>query len=237
MTSKTKSLPQEISEAEVAAFLDEHPAFFKGRDALLLKMQLPHAHSTNNGKAISLVERQVSLLRERNMETRRQLDDLLTAARQNDEIFNKCQKLVLALIAAKDVNGFFKALEDSLKRDFKSEAYSVIIFSEYAHQINHFTSSIPAASAEEYVGGLMRSKAPYLGVLRESEQDFLFRHASARVKSAAVLSIKSKRQLALLAIGSADPEYFRSGMGTLFISFIADVLARLLPRYVYLDPT
>ena len=35
----------------------------------------------------------------------------------------------------------------------------------------------------------------------------------------------------LLSIGSEDPSYFESGMGTIFISFIADTLSRLIPRY------
>ena len=75
-----------------------------------------------------------------------------------------------------------------------------------------------------------------LGVLDPKEQDFLFRHASSNVRSAAVLGLRNKRQFALLAIGSSDPDYFQPGMGTLFIGFIADVLARMLPHYVYLDP-
>ncbi|MCB1691733.1 MAG: DUF484 family protein [Pseudomonadales bacterium] len=225
-----------MTEADVAAWLEENPDFFDGRDALLLKMELPHAHSTNNGEAISLVERQVQLLRERNVETRHKLDEFLANARQNNAIFVKCQRLVLKLIEAKDSNGFFDTLENSFRKEFKSDAYSLIIFSEYAHQINHFTSSLPSETAAEYVGGLMKSKEPYLGVLRQAEQDFLFRHLSLRVKSAAVVSVRHKRQLALLAIGNSDPDYFRSGMGTEFITFIADVIARLLPRFVYLDP-
>jgi len=238
MTTKAKQQQNEagLTEAEVTAYLESHPNFFGGRDDLLMKMKLPHAHSTNNGQAISLVERQVSLLRERNADARKQLDEFVAAAKRNNEIFVKSQRLVLALIDAKDNNSFFKALEASFKREFKSDAYSLIIFSDYANRINHFTSSIPASSAEKYVGALMKSKVPFLGVLRSEEQDFLFRHASGVVKSAAVLPVKNRRQIAMLAIGSSDPDYFKPEMGTLFIRFIADALARLLPRYVYLDP-
>lgn len=236
MTTKPKPKEAGLSDSDVAAWLDGHPDFFEGRDSLLLKMTLPHAHSTNNGEAISLVERQVSLLRQRNLDTRHQLEEYVAWAKRNDEIFNKCQHLILTLLEAKDSHGFFKALESSFKRDFKSDAYSLIIFSEYATQINHFISSIPAESAAEFIGGLMKAKEPFLGALRPAEQDFLFRHASSNVRSAAVLPVKGKKQIALLAIGSADPDYFRQGMGTTFIRLIADVLARLLPRYVYLDP-
>lgn len=237
MTTKPKTQDTDMTESSVAAYLEQHPGFFEGRDSLLVKMTLPHAHTTNNGDAVSLVERQVALLRERNLEARRQLDDLVESARRNDAIFVKCQRLVLSLLEAKDSTDFFRELEQSFKREFKSDAYSLIIFSEYANQINHFTSSIPAASASQFIDGLMKSTAPFLGVLRPEEQDFLFRHASSKASSAAVLPLRGgKRQFALLAIGNTDPNYFQPGMGTLFIGFIADVLARLLPQYVYLDP-
>ena len=233
---KAKTAQNALADADVAAWLEAHPDFFVNRDSLLLKMNLPHARSSGKGETVSLVERQVSLLRERNLDTRRQLDELVAAARKNNQIFSRSQKLILALIAAKDSHGFFKALETSFKRDFKADAYSLIVFSEYAQQINHFTSSVPQDTAVKYVGGLMTGKDPYLGVLRDSERDFLFRHASDRVQSAAVLPVRNKRQIALLAIGSDDPTYFDKEMGTLFIGFVADVVARLLPRYVYLDP-
>ena len=140
MTTKAKPSETDLTESAVAAWLEQHPAFFESRDHLLLKMTLPHGQSTNNGGAVSLVERQVSLLRERNMETRRHLDDLVESAKRNDAIFRKCQRLILSLLEARDSNSFFKALEASFKRDFKSDAYSLIIFSTYANQINHFTS-------------------------------------------------------------------------------------------------
>lgn len=221
-----------LTDADVAAYLAKHPDFFSGQDELLLKLKLPHGPD----QTVSLVERQVALLRERNRDIRRELDGLLNVARRNDEIFTKCRQLLLGLVEAKDADAFFRALEDSFRREFKSDAYSLMVFSDYASQINHFTSCIPEHSARHYVGSLIDGDSPYLGVLRAAEQDFLFRHASATVKSAAVLPVRRNGLIALLAIGSSDPNYFKSGMGTLFIGFIADVLARMVPRYVYLEP-
>lgn len=232
MTIEPSRELDELSDEQVRAYLEAHPDFFDGRDDLLLKMSLPHGPD----KTISLVERQVALLRERNRDLRRELDGLLVAAHRNDEIFSKCRRLLLGLIEAKEKEAFFDALESSFRREFKTDAYSLMIFSEYASQVNHFTSCIPEKSARYYVGSLMDGEEPYLGVLRTAEQDFLFRHASTSVKSAAVLPVRRHGLIALLAIGSSDPNYFKSGMGTLFVGFIADALARLLPRYVYLDP-
>ncbi|MFT7132018.1 MAG: hypothetical protein ACI81O_000726 [Cyclobacteriaceae bacterium] len=232
-TSKTQTQAQSpLDAAQVADYLSANPDFFVNHDALLLDLQLPHAH----GGDVSLVERQVSLLRDRNLELRKQLEAMMTAATTNSEIFLKCQRLVLALLEATNTADFYLALEKSFKRDFKCNAYSLMVFNENAEQINHFTYSVSETTARDYVGALIKSKEPTLGVLRPAEQDFLFRHASGKVRSAAVLSVKdpatrgsARGQIALLAIGSDDGNYFQPGMGTLFIGFIADVLARLLP--------
>ena len=231
MTKANKKVDDgQIAETEIVEFLVKHPGFFEDHEDLLLNMELPH----KNGKAISLVERQVSLLRNKNKETGKKLEEFVSAAKINNKIFDNCRKLVLDLIDAEDPDQFFSALENSFKRDFKCQAYSLIIFSDTPHQINHFTSSVSEMAAREYIGGLIRAKQPTLGVLRPAEQDFLFRHQSVKVKSAAVLSVRKNRQIALLAIGSGDARYFQPGMGTVFLGFIADTLAKLIPKHIYL---
>ena len=48
-----------LDEDSVAAYLSEHPEFFNKQEDLLAKLRIPH----KSGGAISLLERQVSLLR------------------------------------------------------------------------------------------------------------------------------------------------------------------------------
>ena len=225
-----KAAAKKIDDTLVAEYLEKRRDFFTNREDLLLDMELPH----QNGQAISLVEKQVSLLRERGTATRKKLDEFVESANHNNEIFNKCSDLILNLMDAEEPDEFFKALENSFMQDFDCKAYSLIIFSDTPHQINHFTTTVSEMAAKEYIGSLIRAKQPTLGVLRPAEQDFLFRHKSESVKSAAVLSVRKNRQIALLAIGSEDANYFQPGMGTLFIGFIADALAKLLPKHIYL---
>ena len=240
---KTKKIKDEpdLTESQIVDFLSANPEFFMDRDNLLASMSLPH----QRGGAVSLVERQVSVLRDRNRSTKNQLDELLVAARRNNEIFDKCQRLVLSLLEADNAEEFFSSLESSFKREFDCHAYSLIVYSEDPKQINNFTSKVTLASAKEHVGSLVKGTKPTLGVLRSSEQDFLFRHTSDKIKSAAVLPIKTRimksdstfehKQIALLSIGSNQDNYFEASMDTLFIGFVADVLARLLPIHIPLD--
>ena len=221
---------QQITDAQVAEYLHRHLEYFEGQPDLLAELELPQ----QNGKAVSLTERQVSLLREKNDSIRSKLNEFVESAQRNSEIFDKCRRLILDLIDAENPDQFFTALENSFKEDFKCHAYSLIIFSDTPHQINHFTTSVSEMAAKDYIGALIRAKQPTLGVLRPSEQDFLFRHQGDKVKSAAVLSVRKNRQIALLAIGSEDANYFKPAMGTEFIEFIADTLAKLLPKHIYL---
>lgn len=213
----------------VRGYLRDHPDFFESNTDLLVDLNLPH----NQGGTISLVEKQVSMLRERDKASRVKLDEFLKAAKHNDDVFKKCQFMILGLIEAEDQAAFLKNLEKGFKRDFKASAYSLLIFGDEPRQINHFTSVVRKDAAKEYVASLIRSTKPTLGTLRPTEQDFLFRHQSEKVKSAVVLSVRDGReQIALLAIGNSDANYFQPGMGTMFVHFIADVLARLIPRFI-----
>ncbi len=220
----------DLSPAEVAAYLKNNPEFFLKFESLLGDMQLPQS----SGSAVSLVERQVSILRQEASDAKARLDEYVESARKNNEIFDKSRNLILGMMEADNADQFFAALETSFRDDFQSSAYHLIVFSDTPHQINHFSTTVSEMAAKDYIGGLLRAKQPTLGVLRQSEQDFLFRHQSSQVRSAAVLSVRKNRQIAMLALGSEDVNYFQPGMGTLFLGFIADALAKLLPRFIYL---
>ena len=221
-------MSKELIDKDVAAYLLANPDFFVDRDSLLLKIQVPH----KSKGTISLVEKQLDVIRDRQKETKRQLKVFVENAERNKEIFDKSRKLILSMMAAKKSSEFFAALEKGLKRDFRCKVNSLIVFGE-PKQINHFTSRLPAASARKYVGPLLGSKAPTLGMLRPREQDFLFQAQSEKVKSAAVLPIRDKnKSLGMLAIGSSDSEYFTPDMDVLFISFIAETLGKLLPQHL-----
>lgn len=221
-------MSKELIDKDVAAYLLANPDFFVDRDGLLLKIQVPH----KSKGTISLVEKQLDVIRERQIETKRQLKIFVENAERNKEIFDKSRKLILSMMAAKSSSDFFSAVENGLKRDFRCKVNSLIVFGE-TKPINRFTSRLPVASARKYVGPLLGSKGPTLGVLRPRERDFLFQEQSGKVKSAAVLIIRDKnKKLGMLAIGSSNSEYFTPDMDVLFISFIADTLGKLLPQHL-----
>ncbi|MNP04977.1 hypothetical protein D3C76_969160 [compost metagenome] len=69
------------------------------------------------------------------------------------------------------------------------------------------------------------------GNLREHELDFLFGEAQRKeVGSTAVATLNHQGLHGVLAIASRDPQHYKSTVGTLFLSYIAEVLGRVVPR-------
>lgn len=215
----------EISAEMVASYLEEHPTFFKNRDDLLLEMRLPHA----SGNAISLMERQVNVLRERNMEMRHRLNRLLDTARDNDKLFDKTKRLVLSLLEVNTPGELAEAVHHSLNNDFQVDFSQLTLFGD-PQQFNSNVRVLPIQSANREIGSVLKNSKAVCGALRPEELKFLFPDDYAQVGSAAVVPLSFNYPLGVLAIGSEDPHYFRSSMGTLFLSYIAEVLNRTLPR-------
>ena len=218
----------ELPDAEgVLAFLACNPDFFMRHEQALCDLQLPH----RAGAAVSLVERQVSLLRERNIESRQRLNRLLETARDNDLLFGRTRRLILALLESTTLDDVCKGLNETLRRDFGVEQVRLLMIDAPERSWPADASRISADEASASLKGLLRAGRPVVGPLRPEECRILFAEEAGQVQSAAVIPVGNALPLALLAAGSSDPRRFHAEMGTLFLEFIGEVLARLLPRF------
>ena len=222
------TLDKEITEEDVAQYLKNHTGFFLKRDDLLMELQLSHP----SGGAVSLLERQVSLLRERNMDMRSRLSNLLDNARNNDKLFDKTRRLVLSLLEAQGLDAIVGTFVRSLLNEFTMDVASLILIGNPALHRSVSSRMVAAADVYQQIPGLLKNNKATCGVLREEELKFLFTEQAAIVGSAAVIPLNAGCPVGIIAIGSRDPQYFRSSMGTLFLSYIAEVLNRILPRYI-----
>jgi len=215
------------SAEQVTAWLRHHPDFFQGRPDLLELMRLPDPR----GPAVSLLERQASILRDRNSELRERLNALLDIARENDSLFEKTRLLTLKLIEAKGLEPLCKALIDSLKKDFASNTVTLLIYDRDINingALREHVRVINSETQHEALQTMLRQGKAVCGILREDEVRELFPEQAELVKSAAMVPLDYQGRQGLLAIGSFDEQHFRSSLGTLFISHLGDVVARRL---------
>ena len=224
MTEQNQDKPQLPDAEAVAAYLRAHPEFFVDHDELILELRIPH----QPGTAVSLVERQVKLLRERNIEVRHRLSHLMDVARDNDRLFDKTRRLVLDLLDANSLEEVIGAVDESMRHEFQVPFVSLILFSE----ARRYSSArcVSHAEARDAIGHLLDSGRTLSGVLRPDELRFLFGEAGTQIASTALSPIQHQGLHGVLALGSPDAHHYRSATGTLFLGFVADVLARILLR-------
>ncbi len=216
-----------INESDVADYLAKNPDFFMCHKPLLEVMAVPH----ESGRAISLIERQTSLLRDRNQQLTVHLSDLIDTARHNDSQFDKTKRMVLALLDSATLDDVAVALEESLCRDFYGDETSLVLFSDSPLNVNNLRI-LPRATAG-VIEPLMTTNLPTCGQLELIENRFLFEDQAIKVQSAAVIPLVKGETIGLLAIGSYDPYYFQSSQGTLFLSYVGEVLSRVASRIMH----
>lgn len=222
----------ELTAEAVADYLRSNPEFFLEHQDVLAQLTLPH----DSGRAISLVERQIHLFREQRDILQRELAELVAVARQNDRLFEKSKRLLVKLLEAESLEDMATVLDESMRHDFGLDAAGLVLLSEEAQPPQqgslHF---ITRHQADEVLGSLLLGDKALCGRFRESQLKLLFPGAQA-VGSAAIIPLRHAELLGALAVGSKDADYFESGMGSLFLSYISDTLSRLLPPLLKTDP-
>lgn len=227
MSKEVETEPDPI-EKVVREFLRNNPDFLDKNTDILETMVLPH----NSGKAVSLVERQVGVMRDRNNEMRSRLDNMLQTAKENDLLFEKTKRLVLNLLEAKTLGALVEAVYDSLGKDYGIEFYSLTLFGDEKKLPRTMARIASTEKANERVGTLIGANRAVCGILREDEMMFLFGERGRQVGSVAAVPLRYDSLYGILAVGNRDPNFYKSSMGTLFLSYIAEILNRVLPNHL-----
>jgi uncharacterized protein len=222
----TNQRNENLDELAIANYLAQHPDFFDRHPDILIDLQLQHP----SGRAISLIEKQVSALRERNTELRHRLNILLENARQNDRLFERSKRLVLALLECQELGDMVDALYYSFDKEFGIPCTRLILFRQPRQICN--LRIVNENDARVYLGKYLNLSRAVGGGLNRDEISFLFDKDHHRIGSAAMVPLHYKQLLGVLAVGHGDPKHYQPGMGTIFLTHVAEVLDRLIPQYL-----
>jgi len=217
----------ELSVDQVASYLKNHPDFFIDKDELLADISLPH----ESGKAISLLERQVNILRDRGIEARQKLNNLLENARNNDQLFDTTRSLVLALLRAENVTEISDVTQDQLANHTSIDACEVILVQQDNLQVSDAVRTESHEFLQDEFSDVFRLKRTHCGAIEEEKINYLFPSGSKGIQSTALCPvIHNSEILALLAFGNKEENYFNVNLDTLFLDFIGHVVGAVLHK-------
>ncbi len=233
-TSHARGIKHDVlNDNAVADYLQNSPDFFERNSQLLAKLRLPHVRDVT--ATVSLVERQVEVLRERNSALERKLKELLDVARANDTLADRIHRLSQRLIRAHTMLQSINAIETSLREDFDAMHSVLVLFLEEARALEPETGSFlrTASITDEEIksfDSLMSSGKPRCGQVRDVQRDYLFGKDSVAIGSVALTPLGAKGALGILAIGASDAERFHPGMSTEFLVRIGELVTYALTR-------
>lgn len=104
-------LPDTMNEREVADYLIANPDFFAEHAELLGAIRLSNPHGKS---AVSLQERQMQMLRDKNKQIERRLAELLRYGHENDSIAAKFHRWTIRVMSERDPHALPKTIPAGL---------------------------------------------------------------------------------------------------------------------------
>jgi uncharacterized protein YigA (DUF484 family) len=229
----SESLEKELSwEEAVGRYLEQTPDYFLRHPDLLAALVLPHPEA---GRAVSLVERQVRVLRDRNEQSTHQLQELIAFARDNDQLGERVQRFTLAMIDSDSLDEVLDTAQDMLRQEFSLDGVAVRLTG----------NPRPACPRQEFVtpddamlDGLLTSLAerngqPLCGAVHAAATlEALFGAQAGNIHSTAVIGLTRHALRGVLVLASRDPQRFRADMGTVYLVRLGELLMAGVARHL-----
>jgi len=239
-----------MNDREVADYLLANPDFFAEHAELLASVRLANPH----GKAaVSLQERQMDMLREKNKHLERRLAELLRYGHENDSIASKFGRWTTRVMAERDPGALPRVIGSGLRDVFDvpqaalrvwdvAEPFSQADFTRHVgEEVRIFANSL----ATPYCGANTGFEAaqwltPAVSAVSNDAGGAEGAASANGTESIALIALRDPEAaegataFGLLVMGSPDSRRFHDGMATDFLTQIGALasaaLSRLLPR-------
>ena len=214
-----------LGPKQIAAYLRDNPDFFERHADLLADLRVPHSSGTG---AVSLVERQLELLRRRNEDLRRTLEEYVANARASDELARQLNQLVTKLLGCPGSKERLSVLPGQLREIFALDFVRLLLFEalpgEYS-VVDGLTATPREKVMSEGLSGVLSSSAPRCGRYSSEQREFLFGKEAGEVASVALAPLGHRGKLGLLALGSRDPDHYHRGKSTEFLGRLSAIVS------------
>ena len=210
---------------DVAQYLQDNPQFFEEHADLMSHMVIPHPHG---GRTISITERQMLSLRDKNKQLEGKMNELLQFGEENDTISEKMHRLGVAMIAAASFQSVLHTLNFHLRDDFSIPHVALRLWGQPAN-----TEEWPefAEVSEELQVFAETLSQPYCGSTSGFETSSWFGDASKHVRSQALIAMRNGGgTIGMIALGSEEAQRFYAGMGTLYLERLGEMASAALAR-------
>lgn len=217
---------EKLGAHEVAAFLRRHPRFLQQFPDLAVTLVVPR----EEGSAASLASYQLEVLRDKNRELSRRLQELFGNAQENERLSVRTHQLTLGLMRQNTAADTLRAMAATLAEDFNGDLVRLVVFKPVEGlDDTEWLQVIAQDDARlQPFRDCLADGEPLCGRLQPEKHALLYGVRAEEVQSTALLPLPG---VGLIAVGSRDANRFFPGMGTLFLRMMGESLATALKRF------
>lgn len=219
-----------IDAGSVLAFLKGNPDFFNQNSEILPKLRIPH----ETGGAVSLIEKQLSVYRGKCRALESQLGELISVARENEQLHKRLHVLVQEIISAPDIESIISLTRETLTRNFRADEVKVLLIDKADSELHEERPDLyvsPDEPALQHFEDNLRQARTTCSVPTPEQRSFLYQEKD-KVGSVAIIPLRHGRDLGLVVLSSADPRKFDSDKDVLFLTELGQMLSRRIAVFL-----
>ena len=217
---------QLATDLEIISLLRENPDILQRYPELLSMLEISH----QSGAAISLIEKQVVVLRQQNQTQESRLRELMDVARGNERLAKICHRLAINLLAADDLDDVISIVLAVLSNELAADHAVIKLFSDNKERIEQSPGlfvDVSDASLKAFKT-MVEHKNTVCGKSTEQQKKYLFEEKAESIKSVAIIPLVAGADLGLIGLGANNAERFGLSMATDFLSQIGDLVSASL---------
>ena len=223
--SAEQAQSEQTDEARVIQYLQQNPAVLMAYPEVFSSLEIPH----KTDGAISLVERQIKLLREKNYSLKSKIEELVGIARDNEELNRRFHRLALELMNADQLHDILALVQDQVQTFF----YTDFVCFRFLPGVNDAGNIIDGlvlnadSGIVDSVKPWIKARQPVCGRQDEKINRELF-GADMHIGSSALIPLYHTQDLGLLCLGSVSADRFGLSMGTIFLQQLGELVSNRL---------
>lgn len=214
-----------LSEADVIDYLSQHNDLLERHPTVLAQLTFAH----DSGAAVSLVERQLKILREENRELKDRLAELVTIARENEELSQRFHRMSLELMSINNLHDLLAMIREQIQTFFYTDHVSFLFNDHLQGKLTGLEKHTldPQEPQADQFRSWMKSRSPIIDQLDPQLSQRLFGDKTEPASTVLIPLIHTEK-IGLLVLGSHSKERFQQGMGTHFLNQLADLVSNRL---------
>lgn len=155
MQPEQSDLSNLLTDEAVLRFLTINPDFFVNNQDVLPRLRIPH----ESGKAVSLIEKQVAVLRSKCGTLENSLRDLIAVARENENLHQRLHVLLQDIVTAPSLENIVSLTRNSLTENFNADEVHILLVEAKAPRAKYRKVSATKDAAKSATASVSRAAA------------------------------------------------------------------------------